>query len=695
MMIGLADDGDREDTEETRPSMSHLIFRKEGEALLARLAGEVIELSAIGDAIRVRATRNREFDDAAVSALLPEIAAGPAEIDIREDDASLATGRLRVDVAFAERGIDPGLLLTFVDLETGVVLLREEAPHFLWPGARAWRACEGDLWRVETRFAANDGERFFGLGQHQHGRFDQKGCVVELVQMNTEVAIPFLYSSRGYGFLWNSPGTGRVELAGNQTRWVMDAVPQTDYVVLPASTPAEALGGYTALTGRPPVMPEWAMGFWQSKLRYRTQEEVLAVAREHRRRDLPLDCLVIDFFHWPKMGEWCFDPADFPDPAAMVAELREMGVEPMVSVWPTVNVNAATHEEMARAGHLVGSRRGALDGAIFYDRQPDGLNPLKFYDATSPDARGFHWDRVREGYARHGIRAFWLDACEPEMYPMHPENLRYHLGDGRAVTGAYPFLHQKGYVEHMEAEGIEGTVLLSRSAWAGSQRFPVLVWSGDVASTFPAFAAQIRAGLNMAMSGVSWWTTDIGGFHGGDVDDPAFHELLVRWFQWGCFCPVMRLHGFREHAARDPRYGKLFSFGGSHNEVWSFGEDVYAILGDYMRLRGRLKPYIAAQMRLAAETGLPPMRPLFVDFPEDEAAWDVCDAHLFGPDLLVAPVIEAGAASRTVHLPAGARWTDAWTGVAHDGGQVIEADAPLERIPLFLRDDARLPVRAP
>ncbi|ROT97698.1 glycoside hydrolase family 31 protein [Histidinibacterium lentulum] len=673
--------------------MTHEVFAREESALVARLGRETLRIEALGEAIRVRATQNRGFDPGAVSGLLPDLPEGRPDIVTGPETASLSTDRLTVDLRFAERGIFPGLLLRFTDRRTGATLLEEEAPHFLWPGARAWTARDGDLWHVETRFRATPGERIHGLGQHQHGRFDQKGCVIELVQKNTQVVLPCLWSSAGYGLIWNSPGVGRVELAENHTRWVMEAVPQIDYVVVPGATPAEAIGTQTALTGRPPMMPEWAMGFWQCKLRYETQDEVLAVAREHRRRGLPLDCLVIDFFHWTKAGEWRFREEEFPDPSAMVAELREMGIEPMVSVWPSVNVNAETHAEMARAGWLIEARHGALEGAIFYDRAPDGLNALKFYDATNPDARAFHWSRVREGYVRHGIRSFWLDACEPEIYPLHPSNLRYHAGDGRAVSSAYPALHHRGYAEHAAADGLEGQVLLSRSAWLGSQRYPVLVWSGDVGSTFGEFAAQIRAGLNMAMSGWSWWTTDIGGFHGGDVRDPAFHELLIRWFQWGCFCPVMRLHGFREDAARDPRYGHDFSFGGAENEVWSFGDDVYGILSSYMHLRTRLRPYIAAQMRHAAETGIPPMRPAFFDFPDDPALHDVSDAYLFGPDLLVAPVIDAGATTRPVRLPAGVDWTCAWTGTRHPGGRWIEADAPLDRIPLFLRDGADLPIR--
>lgn len=673
--------------------MIHKVFRRDGPRIVASLNGELIWFEPVGaNAVRVRATMNRTFGDSQINALLTERATDEPEIALDDSGATIVNGRMRAHLRQVERPMGPALELSFHHAESGAVLLEEEIPHVLWPGTRYYAAREGDLWCTEARFRAWEGERFYGLGQHQHGRLDQKGCVIDLLQMNTQVSIPFLVSSRGYGLIWNNAGTGRVELAENRTLCAMDATPHLDYVVIAGDRPADILQDYGALTGTPPAMPDWALGFWQCKLRYRTQDEVLSVAREYKQRGLPIDCLVIDFFHWTKMGEWRFNAEEFPDPSAMVRELRDMGIEPMVSVWPAVNANAETFDAMRRAGYLVRSRRGAMDGMIFYDREPDGMNALHFYDATHPAARDFHWQRVRQGYADHDFRAFWLDANEPEMYPTHPDNLRYHAGDGRAVTNAYPMLHQFGYAEHMKQDGIEDGLLLSRSAWLGSQRFPVVVWSGDVKSTFADFARQIKAGLNMAMSGISWWTTDIGGFKNGDIDDPAFRELLIRWFQYGAFCPVFRLHGFRRQAARDPRLGNEFSFGGADNEVWSFGAEAYGILKTYLELRERLKPYIRQLMQAAHATGLPPMRPLFVDFPDDDRAWRLDDVYMFGDNLLVAPVHEQGARGRDVYLPAGALWRNAWTGETVQGGRSVAVDAPLDRIPLFVTGDVDLPI---
>jgi alpha-D-xyloside xylohydrolase len=287
---------------------------------------------------------------------------------------------------------------------------------------------------------------------------------------------------------------------------------------------------------------------------------------------------------------------------------------------------------------------------------------MAYYDPTLPEARAFVWDRVKRNYLAHGINNFWLDACEPEMRPAHPENARYHLGSGAAVQNAYPFLHQQGFWEGLTEEGADGdAVLLCRSAWAGSQRFGMILWSGDVWSRWEDYRAQIRAGLNAGMSGIGWWTTDIGGFYDGIGKDPAFRELLVRWFEFGVFSPLCRLHGFRIPdelplpADGVPTYGldtqAVFTNTGGANEVWSFGEELYAIFRDLLALRERLRPYVMEQTRRYSETGAPIMRPLFFEFPEDASAAEVEDSYMLGPDLLVAPVQEPGARRRTVYLP--------------------------------------------
>lgn len=614
-------------------------------------------------------------------ALLDRPADTTATVSVEASGGALVNGDLTVEVSADG-------LLRFTRTGTGEELLAEEPAHFWWPGPRLYApsATAGGR-RLEQRFRAHDGERLYGLGQHTHGRLDQKGTVIDLVQRNAEVSIPFLLSSRGYGLLWNNPAVGRVELAANGTRWVADSARQIDYWVT-AGDPATILSRYADATGHAPMLPEWATGFWQSKLRYRTQQELLDVVREHQRRGLPLAVAVVDFFHWPQLGEWRFAPEEWPDPAAMIRELADRGVRLMVSVWPSVSPLSRNHAEMARRGLLVAAEHGVDFHTTWRDRGFPTRLPVAFYDSTNPEARAFVWEQAREHYYELGVRVWWLDACEPEVRPGVPQNLRYHAGPGLEVANLYPREHARAFYEGMRTAGETEVVSLCRSAWAGSQRYAAALWSGDIGTTFETLQAQVRAGLNVALSGIPWWTTDIGGFHGGDPDDPSYRELIVRWFQYGAFCPLFRLHGHREPRAEIGPEGT-----GGPNEVWSYGEDAERIIREVLFLRERLRPYLTEQMRAAHERGLPPMRPLFVDFPEDPATWQVEDEFLLGPDVLVAPVLEHGARRRDVYLPAGTGWTDAWTGARSDGGQTLTADAPLDRIPVYVRAGASVPVR--
>jgi alpha-D-xyloside xylohydrolase len=360
-----------------------------------------------------------------------------------------------------------------------------------------------------------------------------------------------------------------------------------------------------------------------------------------------------------------------------------MGVRLMVSIWPTVSPLSEHFDEYREHGLLVGSDRGMGYQISLRDKGMPRALPLAFYDPTNPRTREFVWDLVRRNYLNQGIDVFWLDACEPELNPPEPENTVLHAGPGPQVLNIYPRENARLFAEGMASLGREPTVLLCRSAWAGSQRYGAAVWSGDVQATWESFNAQVRAGLSVSLSGIPWWTTDIGGFHGGDPDDPAYRELLVRWFQFGAFCPLFRLHG-----DRDPRVPTGPTMTGGPNEVWSYGDEAYAVLVRYLRLRERLRPYLQEQMSAASKTGVPPVRSLFVDFPDDARTWDVDDAFLFGPDVLVAPVLAPGRVERSVYLPAGTRWVHTETGEAYDGGSEPTVPAPLASIPVFVREGA-------
>lgn len=549
--------------------------------------------------------------------------------------------------------------------------------------AREFKPIPGGDYHLTMRFESVDKEeKIYGMGQYQQPYLDLKGLDLELAHRNSQASVPFAVSSLGYGFLWNNPGIGRAVLGKNIMSFEAYSTKALDYWIVAGDTPAKIEEAYAKVTGTVPMMPEYGLGFWQCKLRYQTQEELLEVAREYKRRNLPIDLIVIDFFHWPKQGEWKFDPVYWPDPDGMVRKLKEMGIELMVSIWPTVDKACENYEEMLEKGYLIRTERGFRVGLDFQ-------GATIHYDATNPGAREYVWDKARRNYYEKGIRVFWLDEAEPEFTAYDFDNYRYYLGTDLQIGNLYPVYYARTFYEGMEREGQENIVNLLRCAWAGSQKYGALVWSGDIASSFESMRNQLAAGLNMGLAGIPWWTTDIGGFHGGDPDDPAFRELFARWFEWGAFCPVMRLHGDRE--PRQPQYGTTGGApccSGAANEVWSYGGEVYEICRKYMELREKMRPYTRKIMEEAHERGTPVMRTLFYMYPEDPLCWEVEDAYFYGPDILAAPILYAGQRSRSVYLPGDEDWVEYATGREYRGGQRIEADAPLDTMPVYVRKSA-------
>ncbi len=546
---------------------------------------------------------------------------------------------------------------------------------------REFRPILGGDYSVTARFEPSSNEKLYGMGQYQQPYLNIKGCTLELAQRNSQASVPFVLSNRGYGFLWNNPAIGKVSFGKNITEWQSYSTKCLDYWITAGDTPSEIEENYASVTGTVPMMPEYGLGFWQCKLRYQTQEELLAVAREYKKRNIPLDVIVVDFFHWPYQGDWKFDQTYWPNPDAMIKELKDMGIELMVSIWPTVERKSDNYETMNRDGYLIRTERG-----LQYEM--DFMAPTIHFDPTNPQARNYVWDVVKKNYYDKGIKVFWLDEAEPEYTVYDFDNYRYYKGTNLQVGNIYPAMYAKTFFDGMKEAGQKNIVNLLRCAWAGSQKYGALVWSGDIASTFASMRNQLAAGLNMAIAGIPWWTTDIGGFHGGDPREESFRELFTRWFQWGTFCPVMRLHGDRE--PRQPQVGTTGGAAccsGAPNEIWSYGEQVYEICKKYISLREKMRPYIRHLMEDAHKKGTPVMRPLFYEFPEDTKAWEIEDSYMFGDSLLVAPILTAGAKERLVYLPAGNSWKEYETGKVYEGGNFIKVDAPLEVIPVFIRKD--------
>ncbi len=681
-----------------------------GNRLIMRQGRETLWIEPWGkDGLRVRASRQAEMDkmdwaldlkpeEKQATILIEDVTLvepwipeeEQAEVSVISQKASITNGHITAK-------INPEGWISFVN-DKGEILLEEyyrnkkRLDRYCVPlriEARDLKPIMGtNDYKLVQRFEAYDDEKIYGMGQYQDKLLNKKGSVLELAHRNCQASIPFMISSRGYGFLWNNPAIGKATFATNVTEWTAESTKKIDYYITAGDKPSDILENYANVAGKPPMMPDYGMGFWQCKLRYRSQDEILEVAREYYKRGIPLDVIVVDFFHWTRQGDFKFEPRDFPDPKAMVEELGRMGIELMASVWPTIDSKSENFDEMNDSGYLVTTDRGM-------NINMNWMGEAVFFDATHPDARKFVWNACKKNYYDLGVRIFWLDEAEPEYGPYDFDLHRYHLGPALSCTNIYPALYAKGYYDGMTAEGQENVLNLVRCGWAGSQRYGALIWSGDISSTFRALREQVQIGLSMGMAGIPWWTTDIGGFLGGDVNDPDFHELLLRWFGFGVFSPVFRLHGERAPYIQPEQEvvdGVSQMFTGSPNEIYTYGQENYEIMKDYIFMRERLRPYISGCMKEAHEKGTPIMRTLFYEFPEDPVCWKQETEYMFGPDILVAPITEAGVKGRDVYLPAQESWKNPKTGEVFEGGQTVYVHAPLDTIPLFVRASVDLPI---
>jgi len=682
-----------------------MIFTQKDKSLVLTYGTATVLISPWGkDSLRIRMTRENQMDanDWALTEPINDTAATVTihEVDITEPwwhteeekkkhqkiatEASITNGKITAKVSF-EGWIsfynDKDELLTAEYWRTRDRVDRYAVP--LRVEGRELKPISGTTdYQLTARFEAFDDERIYGMGQYQETHLNKKGASLELCHRNSQASVPFYISSRGYGFLWNNPAIGTATFATNKTEWTALSTKKLDYFITAGDTPAIIEENYLRATGFSPMIPEHGIGFWQCKLRYRNQEEIMNVVREHKRRGLPIDVIVVDFFHWTLQGDFRFEPRDWPDPEAMVKECNDLGIEVAVSVWPTIDDRSENYWKMAEQGFLVSTDRGS-------GYHMNWMGNTTFFDATHPGAQKYVWERCKENYYDLGIRTFWLDEAEPEFGPYDFDIYRYHIGPALQCSNIYPVMYVKGFHDGLKSVGEKDIMSLVRCAWAGSQKYGALTWSGDITSSFRTLREQLQAGLSMAVAGIPWWTSDIGGFFGGDIYDPDFHELLIRWFEWGTFCPVFRLHG-----DRPPMYDleqeyidgvRQFS-SGQPNEVWSYGEANFEIMKKYLFIRENLRAYIRDCMREVSTTGMPVMRPLFFDFPIDKTSWLHEDEYMFGPDILVAPIMHPKTFTRPVYLPMGCRWNEAYTGKLYEGGMVVEAEAPLEIIPLFIRE---------
>ena len=525
-----------------------------------------------------------------------------------------------------------------------------------------------NLYRVSERFFLDARQGLYGLGQHQSGVFNYRGSVVELAQANSDVAVPLLISSNGLAILWNTASRSWIDNRfPTELKLTADAADAIDYYVIYGPEIDSLIHQYRELTGHAPLFGKWAYGFFQSKDRYKSAQDLLNVAARYRGEHVPLDAVVQDWFWWKNQGDTEYTPAylqPHPDVPGALRTLHEENVHAIISVWAMMDPGSANLQELAKRNLVI---PGTFD-----------------YDATNPAARDAYWQMLMEPILSQGWDGFWLDSSEPEILNGRSDSALFDkklfLGNGARYTNVFPLLHTGGVYEHWRHSGNAKRVfILTRSAFLGQQRNAAVVWSGDIYGTFTTLARQIPAGLNFGLSGMPYWTTDIGGYGWPwerDTRDSSYQELYARWYEYGVFCPVFRTHG---HRANDT------------NEVFSYGP-VTPILVRYDKLRYRLMPYIYSLAWRVTNEDYTIQRPLIMDWRTDPRVLDIGDQFMFGPSILVNPVTEEGATTRRLYLPAASAWYDFWSGEKLDGGRRIEAQAPLDRIPLYVRAGSILPL---
>ena len=691
-------------------------------ALKIELAGRFLELTPYSDSIiRVRYALTQEFS-VKPSLMIVDSPSLPTSFDLSETDESIVVSTPKLSIQINRQTgaftyLDgSGLLLTKepdrggktlmpVDVvksvfdETAEAQIRKDADGVHAATTAVKQIVDRQAFHTKLEFEWMPGEALYGLGSHEEGMMNLRGQHQYLYQQNMKAVVPVLLSTRGYGILLDSYSlmTFHDDAFGSYL-WT-DVDEELDYYFIYGPEFDQIVQGIRQLTGKAPMLPRWAFGYIQSKERYVSQTELIDVVREYRKRGLPLDCIVQDWKSWPRdlWGQKTLDPERFPDPNEMTSEIHQLNAHMMISIWPNMNPGGDNWREMRDQGYLLGNQGT--------------------YDAFQEKARALYWKQANDGLFAHGIDAWWCDCTEPfqadwkgAFEPEPEERLRIDTEEAKRYLdpeyiSAYSLLHSQGIYEGQRKVNADKRVVnLTRSAYAGQQRYATITWSGDVSATWDTLRKQIADGLNFCATGMPYWTVDIGAFFvkndpnlwfwSGDFDlgvaDMGYRELYVRWFQYAAFLPMFRAHG-----TDTPR------------EIWRFGspgDAMYEALVKFLRLRYRLMPYIYSLAGQITQDGYTMLRALPFDFRADPASYNIGDQFMFGPAFLVNPVttpmyfsagsteIEGTSKTRAVYLPLESDWYDFWTGQRYAGGQTICADAALDTMPLYVRSGSIVPI---
>jgi alpha-D-xyloside xylohydrolase len=581
----------------------------------------------------------------------------PFTVDENATELSIVTSKVRAQVDKTSGQV------TFLD-SSGAVILAESATT---PHALSMTTGPGPFKAVGA-FTPKASEHFYGLGQHQQsqpGKMAYSGSVPLMQKNPGESSVPVLVSSGGYGLLWDNPSVATVDFT-NGLSFTSEVATIVDYYFM-AGGADDVVTSYRALTGQAPLFGRWAYGYWQSKDHYGSQNELLGVAATYRTKQIPIDDIVQDWTYWGSnpWGSHEFD-SSYPDPAGMFKTLHDTGFHAMISVWARFAPGSDNYNALKAAGDFI--TPGFTDGTMYYD-------------AFKADARSLYWQQMNTELFAKGVDGWWLDATEPELTGNWGEfrTSQTSAGPGAVVYNAFPLMTTTAVHDGQRAVTSDKRVfILTRSAYSGQQRNGAVTWSGDITGDWATFKRQIPAGLNFSLSGMPYWTTDTGGYFLSDlggVGSAGYTELFERWLEFSTFCPIFRTHGT-----------------GSDRNLYAFGAAAQTVLVGTDTLRYRLLPYLYSQAWQVTHAASTIMRALVFDFAVDPQALDVPDEYMFGPALLVSPVSDAGATSRSVYLPAATTWIDFWSGASTAGGQTVTAAAPIDHIPLFVRAGAILPL---
>lgn len=523
--------------------------------------------------------------------------------------------------------------------------------------------------RSRLRFKGDRNEKIYGMGGFQEEKLNKNNDFIELIHRNSQTAIPIYISDKNYGFIWNNFSVGSVFFGDNEKVWEASDSDVIDYTIFVGDNPKELIEKLTSIIGRPGIMDSSLLGLWQSKLRYQTKEELETVYDEYIKRKVIPSVMVIDYFHWTEEGDYKFDYKYWSGIKDLSQRMLNNGTKLMVSLWPTVSIDSENYKYLKDNNLLINSEIN--DGKLFNDKY--------IIDFTKYESQRFLQNKIVNNYIKNGVSLFWADQAEPEMN--YYNHFIYVMNDDRMskIANSYP-LH---YVKTINSVSAELPILI-RSAFVSSQKYGALLWSGDIESSFESMKKQIRFALSVGVCGQSWWTSDIGGFHSGNSDSDYFKELMIRWFQFSVFSPILRMHGDRQ-----PHFPKIGDSGGgvrtsgSSNEIFSFGKEVELILIEYVTLRNELESYIETLFIEASQKGWPLMRTMFFEYPHIDKCYDERFQYFFGSDLLICPVVNYGDRQMEVFIP-DSGWVDPYTGYEVEMGYNT-VDCPLYKIPVFLR----------